>query len=127
MNINDRIETTIRDFAAQTVPNDPQALLWQEFAIARALASAAEKRKRAADAAVADFVPQAVGTHDCIINPTITVQAKVVPMQGQLNADLLRVALLKRGLTQSDADEIIAASRPKDAKQTRYTIVLKGE
>lgn len=127
MNINDRIEAVITDFAPTTRINDPVALLWQEFAIARGLASAADKRKRAAESAVSDLVPAAIGTHDCVIHPNVTVQAKVVATQGMLNADLLRVALLKKGLTQTDADEIIAASRPRGAKQTRYTIVLKGE
>lgn len=123
-NASDLLANTVTGLNAGTVPNTPDGVLWHEFAVARAIASAADKRKREADKAVSKLVPKTVGT-TCVYDSThLTISAQTIETRGTLNEDALRVAMLKAGIAASVIEDVLNNGR-NTGQQTKYTVVFR--
>lgn len=120
----DLLNAAVQHANAGDLPNTPDGVLWHEFAVARALASAADKRKRAADKAVQSFVPKMPGNTVVYDSPSLVINAKTVETRGTLNEDALRVAMHKAGLA-SDKIEAILTDGRNAGTQTTYTVVFR--
>jgi hypothetical protein len=121
----DTLTNTVAGLNAGTVPNTPDGVLWHEFAVARAIASAADKRKRAADKAVQSLVAKTIGTSTVYDSPHLTVTSKTVETRGTLNEDALRVAMHKAGIASNRIEDILADGRNTGSTQTTYTVVFR--
>lgn len=121
----DQLTNTVAGLNAGTVPNTPDGVLWHEFAVARAIASAADKRKRAADKAIATLVSKTVGTLIAYDSPHLTINSKTVETRGTLNEDALRVAMHKAGVPSDKIEDILANGRNTGSTQTTYTVVFR--
>lgn len=109
---------------AGTVPNTTDGVLWHEFAVARAIASAADKRKREADKAVSKLVPKTIGTACVYDSPHLTINAQTIETRGTLNEDALRVAMHKAGIASSVIEDVLNNGR-NTGQQTKYTVVFR--
>ena len=121
----DTLAAIVANANAGTVPNTPDGVLWHEFAVARTIASAADKRKRAADKAIAAFVPKVPGQMTLYDSPHLLIASKTVETRGMLNEDALRVAMHKAGLRGEQIDQILANGRNTGSTQTTYTVLFR--
>jgi hypothetical protein len=121
----DTLTALVANANAGTAPNTPDGVLWHEFAVARTLASAADKRKKAADKAIAAHVNKTLGQHVVYDGAHLTVACKTVETRGQLNEDGLRVAMHKAGLKHETIEQVLQEARGGGSTMTTYTVLFK--
>jgi len=121
---------TVSRVPVPPVPNDPTTAAWQEYAVAKALKSAAEKReeraRKAALATVHDMDKKPLG--DFIATDDAFVFAKVTKVKGaaRLNRDMvLQYLVTKCKHTVEQATFALAECMKEDNPSVRCDMTLK--
>lgn len=106
-------------------PNGEADRAWQDYAIWQATASIAEKKFKECKDAVSHRIPTDEGKHVIHDSRHVIAETNNIVVSKPINRDLLLAAMIKHGISVSDANAIIEASRPPAGIQQRVNVTLK--